>query len=234
MDIGISSSYLPPKSYYVPPSRSDSRSPFFIEKEKGKDKREGLSLSSLGKEQKREEGNKKGILGKKLSPQQEQKVEELKRIDRHVRAHEQAHVAAGGPYVIGGPVYSYVIGPDGNRYAVAGEVKIDMSPVPGDPDATIQKEETVRRAALAPSDPSPQDLAVAARAEQLEMEAELEKMREEVERLQKDTGASQGKGIPPMSSGSSIESLKREKVFSYYNAFSASSSDLSSSFHLMV
>ena len=122
---------------------------------------------------------------KKSDPKEEKKVQELKRIDAHVKAHEQAHIAAGGPYIRGGPQYSYVIGPDGNRYAVAGEVKIDVSPVPGNPDATIRKAQVIKRAALAPSDPSPQDRAVAAKADQMAMKARIEKYREQAEEMAK-------------------------------------------------
>ena len=122
---------------------------------------------------------------KKSDPKKEKKIQELKRIDAHVKAHEQAHIAAGGPYIRGGPQYSYVIGPDGNRYAVAGEVKIDVSPVPGNPDATIRKAQVIKRAALAPSDPSPQDRAVAAKADQMAMKARIEKYREQAEEMAK-------------------------------------------------
>lgn len=99
------------------------------------------------------------------------KVEALQRIDREVRAHEMAHVAAGGRYVRSGARFQYQRGPDGQNYAVAGEVSIDTSSVPNDPAATAEKMNVVRRAALAPMNPSPQDLRVAARASQLRSEA---------------------------------------------------------------
>ncbi|WP_083901250.1 putative metalloprotease CJM1_0395 family protein [Azospirillum sp. B4] len=100
----------------------------------------------------------------KLTDAQQQQVDKLKTVDRSVRAHEAAHKAAGGPYA-GSASYTYTTGPDGQRYAVAGEVKIDIGTVQGDPQATVAKLETVRRAALAPADPSGQDRAVAAQAE---------------------------------------------------------------------
>ena len=53
--------------------------------------------------------------------------------------------------------------PDGQRYAVAGEVRIDTSPE-GDPRATLDKAERILRAAHAPSHPSPADRRVAAKA----------------------------------------------------------------------
>ena len=57
------------------------------------------------------------------------------------------------------------LGPDGNRYAIGGEVSIDVAPVDGDPEATIAKMEIVKAAALAPAEPSAQDRKVAAIAE---------------------------------------------------------------------
>lgn len=104
-------------------------------------------------------------------------VSKLKAVDREVRAHERAHLAAAGGLARGGASFRTVKGPDGHLYAVAGEVQIDTSPVPGDPDATIRKAETIRRAALAPARPSGQDLAVAAAAGAMEAEARAEKAR---------------------------------------------------------
>jgi hypothetical protein len=111
-------------------------------------------------------------------------VAKLQAIDRRVRAHEQAHMAASGGLVRGGASYSYTVGPDGRRYAVAGEVSIDTSEVPNDPEATLQKAERIRRAALAPADPSAQDMRVAAQASAMAREARAELARERAEQLQ--------------------------------------------------
>lgn len=111
-----------------------------------------------------------------LTFQEQQEVRKLKGRDQEVRAHEQAHMAAGGQYIRGGATYSYQTGPDGNRYAVGGEVSIDTSPVSGDPAATIRKMETVKRAALAPANPSGQDRRVAASAESAASKARWEEM----------------------------------------------------------
>jgi hypothetical protein len=99
-----------------------------------------------------------------LTPEEERQVQELRQRDAEVRRHEQAHAAAGGQYA-GAPSYEYQRGPDGRLYAVGGEVRIDTSPIPGNPQATIAKMQTVRRAALAPAQPSPQDQRVAAQAQ---------------------------------------------------------------------
>ena len=112
--------------------------------------------------------------GSDLTEEEEQQVAELKSRDREVRAHEQAHLAAAGPYATGGPTFSYQKGPDGQRYAVGGEVGIDTSPVSGDPEATIQKAQQIRAAALAPASPSSQDQQVAAAATQMESQARAE------------------------------------------------------------
>lgn len=110
--------------------------------------------------------------------EEEQQVEQLKQRDREVRAHEAAHQSAAGGYARG-MSFTYQIGPDGQRYAIGGEVKIDMSPVPNNPEATIQKMQVVQRAALAPSDPSPQDRAVAAAARSIEQQARRQLLEEQ-------------------------------------------------------
>ena len=102
-------------------------------------------------------------VGTELSPEEQGVVNELRNRDREVRAHEQAHVSAGGAYIRGGVSYTYQRGPDNKSYAVGGEVGIDTAPE-DDAGATITKMQAVRAAALAPSDPSAQDRAVAAAA----------------------------------------------------------------------
>ena len=107
-----------------------------------------------------------------------EQIRELKKRDAEVRAHEQAHAAAGGSFA-GSPSYSYQRGPDGRSYAVGGEVPIDISAVSGDPEATIQKMQQVKRAALAPRDPSDADRSIAATADAQIMAARREQMREQ-------------------------------------------------------
>lgn len=111
---------------------------------------------------------------KQLSEEDLRKAQELKQRDREVRAHEAAHLAAAGKYATGGASFEYERGPDGKSYAVGGEVGIDTSPVPNDPEATIQKARMIKAAALAPADPSPTDRKVAASAAQMEAEARQE------------------------------------------------------------
>ncbi|MDR0238936.1 MAG: hypothetical protein LBI88_01745 [Deltaproteobacteria bacterium] len=110
-----------------------------------------------------------------LSPEAEKQVQKLRERDREVRAHEQAHIAAGGQHVSGGASFSYQTGPDGRQYAVGGSVQIDTSPVPGNPESTEEKARAVRRAALAPASPSATDQSVAAKAAAMESKARAEK-----------------------------------------------------------
>lgn len=112
-------------------------------------------------------------------------TEELAQRDREVRQHEMAHKVAAGPYA-GIVRYEFEKGPDGQLYAVGGEVSIDTSPVPDDPEATLEKAEIVLRAALAPVDPSPQDLRVAASARSMAMEARAEIQRREAEEREQE------------------------------------------------
>ncbi|MCC8191413.1 MAG: hypothetical protein LIP77_12400 [Planctomycetes bacterium] len=110
--------------------------------------------------------------GEPLSDAEQREVAELTRRDREVRQHEQAHKAVGGQYA-GAIAYEFSQGPDGKRYAVGGEVSIDIAEE-GDPAATIAKMRQVRAAALAPANPSGQDRSVAAEAARIEAAARRE------------------------------------------------------------
>ncbi|NOQ47505.1 MAG: catalase, partial [Desulfobulbaceae bacterium] len=124
---------------------------------------------------------------------------ELKQRDREVRAHEQAHLANAGQYA-GGPSYSYQQGPDGKRYAVGGEVPIDVSKK-RTPEQTIQKMRTVRRAALAPANPSSADRSIAASASRKEAEARRELQNEktgtDAQQSAKDADSSNRNTVAP-------------------------------------
>jgi len=111
---------------------------------------------------------------RKLNAEQLNVLRQLANTDRHVRAHERAHLVVAGPYATGGPSYTYAIGPDGQRYAVGGEVSLDTSPDPSGPEATVQKAKIIEAAANAPVDPSTQDRRVAAEAAQMEASAEAQ------------------------------------------------------------
>jgi len=120
---------------------------------------------------------------RELTEEEQRIVAEMKKRDREVRAHEQAHLAAAGSLAMGGAKYEYELGPDKKRYAVSGSVTIDTKEVPNNPEATVQKARKIQRAALAPQDPSPQDRKVAAEAKQMELKAQQELQAERSESL---------------------------------------------------
>lgn len=127
---------------------------------------------------------------RELTEEQLREVEELKQRDREVRTHEQAHAAAAGRYANGGPQLEFTTGPDGRQYATGGHVNIDVGPA-NTPEATLIKAQVIRRAALAPADPSGQDRAVAAAATQLERDArkQIQEARQAELKAGKDEGS---------------------------------------------
>lgn len=131
-----------------------------------------------------------------LTAEQRQQMQRLRQADQQVRQHEAAHQAAGGQHVQGSPSYQYKTGPDGKQYAVGGEVRIDTSSVAGDPEATIRKMQQIRRAALAPAQPSAQDRTVAAKAAQIEQHARAELRSQGSKGTTSESNPSLGRNIP--------------------------------------
>ncbi len=165
-----------------------------------------------------------------LTAEELKQLAQLKSRDREVRAHEQAHLSVAGQYASGGASFSLQRGPDGNSYAIGGEVPIDSSSEPT-PEATIQKMRTIRRAALAPADPSGPDRQIAAQASAKEMQARQEIAAE----LQKDLSSlvsadisdqnQQGKPYSPSAGQSSSSDTtgnenSRKMMISAYQRFS--------------
>ena len=137
-----------------------------------------------------------------LSADEKRVVNELKRVDAETRTHERAHIAAGREFVRGGASYQYKTGPDGRRYAVGGEVSIDTSDVPDNPEATAEKMDVVRRAALAPANPSPQDRAAASQASRRAAHARQKISRQKMEKGKEQSGGTEtSKARPDMSKG---------------------------------
>ena len=131
--------------------------------------RDGQNDNSSGKQQ--------NTAQQRQEAAEQRELAELKKRDAEVKAHEAAHASVGGQ-LAGAPNYSFEAGPDGQQYAVAGEVQIDLSPVPGDPQATIIKMQQVKAAALAPAQPSAADRQVAAEAARRITEAQAELVKE--------------------------------------------------------
>ncbi len=128
---------------------------------------------------------------KELSVDDKRAVLYLEKRDREVRAHEAAHKAAAGQLSTGGVSFDYQRGPDGKLYAVGGEVSISAGKVTDNPQATLQKANQLRAAALAPAQPSSQDRAVAAAATLMASQARSDISTEQ--RLEKETDKIQTK-----------------------------------------
>ncbi|CAM5197882.1 putative metalloprotease CJM1_0395 family protein [Alishewanella longhuensis] len=139
---------------------------------------------------------------------EQQELRELQARDQEVRAHEQAHATVGGRYA-GTPSYDYQQGPDGRRYAVGGEVQIDLAPVANDPQATIQKMQQVKAAALAPAEPSAADRSIASEATNRLLQAQADLI---AERSQQLNSAANNTPAPATSSTSTVASTADSTV----------------------
>lgn len=130
-----------------------------------------------------------------LTDEERAVVDKLQSRDTEVRRHEEAHASVGGVYA-GRPTYTYQTGPDGQRYAIGGEVRIDIAPIPDDPEATIDKMRVVKAAALAPAEPSSADRRVAAiaDAQRLAAQADLSNQRQ-AELSESLEGVSNDRGV---------------------------------------
>lgn len=140
------------------------------------------------------------------SPETRREIERLRETDRKVRAHELAHIAAGGGVVTGSASYEYVRGPDGKLYAVGGEVPIDATPE-STPEATLAKAEAIRRAALAPADPSGTDRQVAAQAAAMAAEARAQIAAQAASQDASPAGAAAGAAYRRVQDGSGLPDL---------------------------
>ena len=120
-----------------------------------------------------------------LTQQEKQEVAELKTTDAEVKAHENAHKAAAAGLRTSAPNYEYETGPDGKKYAVAGDVNISYQ-TSSDPEVNLKNAQQLKAAALAPAEPSSQDRKVAMKAER-----EIAKARQEIqeEELKKEKEA---------------------------------------------
>ena len=115
------------------------------------------------------ESRKNAVAPRELTPEEKRIVAELQQIDRRVRDHERAHLAAGRGVITSTADFTYTYGPDGRAYAIAGEVGIDTSPE-SKPEDNIYKGQRIQAAALAPRDPSPTDYHVASIGSQMELQ----------------------------------------------------------------
>jgi len=121
----------------------------------------------------------------KLSQDEKRLVQDLQSRDTEVRAHESAHQSGGA--ATGSASFTYQQGPDGKMYAIGGEVSVSMRSG-STPEETIANAQAVIASAMAPSDPSGQDFAVASSARVMMIKAQQQKTKEmQEEMLGKET-----------------------------------------------
>jgi len=141
-----------------------------------------------------------------LSGEELKQLQKLKMRDTEVRAHEQAHLSVAGQYAKGSASFTMQRGPDGNSYAVGGEVGIDLSQGKT-PEETIEKMRTIRRAALAPASPSGADRRIASQASAKEAQARQELMQVDQEELLAGEAAIDGTETSTTSSSTTTRSM---------------------------
>ncbi len=100
--------------------------------------------------------------------------DEAVRRNQEVRAHEGAHLAMLGSAAASPIIYDTVTGPGGETIAVGGRIAVDLSEVPGDPEATLRKAQSIITAANAPANPSAGDLRTASKAYTMARRAQQE------------------------------------------------------------
>ncbi|MDP2595741.1 putative metalloprotease CJM1_0395 family protein [Alteromonas stellipolaris] len=152
--------------------QSAFESVFGEQKDNGSDESAGKQNAHDQQESNQQASGEQALQPEQQTEEEQQEISNLEARDQEVRTHEQAHAAAGGQHA-GTPQYEYTTGPDNKRYVTDGEVSIDISEL-NSPEETLRKMQQVRAAALAPAEPSAQDLKVAAEATQKSFEARSE------------------------------------------------------------
>lgn len=135
-----------------------------------------------------------------LTPQEQQQLAELKQTDAQVKAHEHAHKSTAAGLTTSGPNYEYETGPDGKKYAVAGDVNVSYQKS-SDPEVNLKNAQQLKAAALAPADPSSQDRKVAMQADREIAQARQEIMEEQnqTEEEEETSGTSAAGSMTPAS-----------------------------------
>lgn len=144
-----------------------------------------------------------------LTQQEQQEVSELKMTDAEVRAHENAHKAAAAGLTSSAPNYEYETGPDGRKYAVAGDVNVSYQHSE-DPEVNLRNAQQLKASALAPADPSSQDRKVAAQADR-----EIAQARQEILEEQNQTNEEDNSSNENFSSTEPVNTSEISNQYSY-------------------
>ena len=198
-------------NYYNTPAQSNDRG---VENNTGNSSGDKTSSTKNNTQNNDKNAGQKNI--GELSREEQRIVSELQAADTNVRAHEAAHMAAGGG-LTSPASYTYERGPDNKMYAVAGEVGISTGEG-NTPQESLNKAQTIRRAALAPADPSPQDLKVAAQAASMEMSARARIMQEKMEQNSQNSNNSNEASVENSNTNSNTNSTENSNVNSTRNS----------------
>ena len=194
-------------NYYSTPAQSNDRG---VENNTGNSSGDKTSSAKNNTQNNDKNAGQKNI--GELSLEEQRIVSELQAADTNVRAHEAAHMAAGGG-LTSPASYTYERGPDNKMYAVAGEVGISTGEG-NTPQESLNKAQTIRRAALAPADPSPQDLKVAAQAASMEMSARAQIMQEKMAQNSQNPNNNNETSAGNSNVNSNVHSTEKSRIHS--------------------
>lgn len=116
-----------------------------------------------------------------LTEKEKEIIERLKKRDKEVRQHEHKHKAIAGRHAQN-IQYSYITGPDNKRYAIEGQVPMDVSPE-RTPEETLEKALKIKQAVGSVDNPSVADRQIIARADQIATQARREIIRRKQEKV---------------------------------------------------
>lgn len=172
MEIGLNSLYNIGTNYSI---KLNEKEALVVEDDPLREDK-GSNEKKVSQEEEEKKRSEKLKSTNELSLDEKILVQELQSRDVEVRAHEAAHQGAGGG-MTGGASFSYQKGPDGRMYAIGGEVSISI-PSGSTPQETIRNAQQAIAAAMAPSDPSGQDFAVASSAMVMLIKAQQQQAKE--------------------------------------------------------
>jgi hypothetical protein len=126
-----------------------------------------------------------------LSEEEKERLEELRRRQNRIKRRHRTQAQVASKYTEGGPQYIYKRGPDGEMYAVKGEVEYDTTREDS-PEQTIEKMKAIKKAVRATPEPTLEDKRVANEASQ--------KLEEAKRKLRQQQGGPRGDRGGPESS----------------------------------
>lgn len=125
---------------------------------------------------------------------EERTIDRLKSRDREVRMHEASHGNSPELIKIGPAQFDYTIGPDGKAYATGGRVTLSTG-TSGTPEEALSKAMALKKASIAPGEPSSQDFGSLNAAIAMEFEARNQLYSERKNREEGSSGLLKGMSL---------------------------------------